>query len=226
MRSPVAVLVPGLCLLVPCLAAAQDREAVAPAYSRDGFDFYSAPIQPAETSAVPHACEKQYGKHTEVQALSKAKQGYRCSVPTLSEPRLSTRLKEELALLDPELTETRRQNLTSSLVEKYQRLAQCPAGTEAYYDGSMYFCGKTYGPKELCPSGEPTVLDSEQVGCVVSTCPKGLSDLGAATQGKHPGCYRCPKGAFDPKETEAFHGALKGMPAEYQEVFCKVRAKP
>ena len=224
-RSPIAVLMPALCLVVSS-AAAQDREALAPAYTRDGFDFYSAPIQPAETSTLPHACGKLYGKNTEVQASKRAKNSYQCSVPTASEPRLSMRLKDELALLDPDLAETKRQNLTNTLIDKFARLAQCPVGTEAFYDGSLYFCGKTYAAKELCPSGEPTLLESEQIGCVLSSCPKGQADLGAATRGKHPGCYRCPKGTFDPKETEAFHGALNGMPADYKEVFCRARAEP
>ncbi len=206
---------------VPSPAPAEDRADLAPAYSRDGFDFFSAPLEPAMTQNAPSACEKQFGKHTEVQ---ESNAGYLCSVPTPSEPRLSTKLKEELALVDAQ-TEAKRQAVEAALIDKYQHLAQCPAGTAAYYDGAMYFCGKTYPAKELCPAGTPTTLESGQVGCAVSTCPKGATDLAALTHGQHPGCFKCPRGAYDAKETDAFHGALKGMPAEYTAVFCKAKAR-
>lgn len=213
MRSMIAVLV-----VAAASALAQD---VAPSYSREGFDYFSAPVEPAKTRAVAHACEKQYGKHTEVEA--KTEKTWRCSIPTASEPRLSTRLKDELLLLD-EQPEPKRQRMTEALVDKYARLAQCPEGTQAYYDGSLYFCGRTYRAAELCPSGQPATLDTGKLGCVVSSCPAGTNDLSALTQAEHAGCFKCTKGTFDAKETQAFHGALKGMPAEFTEVFCKAKS--
>ena len=195
-------------------AAAQDLQ---PAYSRGGFDYYSAPVEPAGTRAVPTWCEKRYGKHTELQQEGK---GYRCIVTTPSEPRLSTRLNEEIALAD-QFPEPRRQKVVDALIDKYQRLAQCPAGTEPFHDGSMYSCARTFGAKELCPSGSPAVLESGEIGCVVSSCPRGATDLGPLTRNEHAGCFKCPRGSYDTKETEAFHGALKGMPSAFTDVFCK-----
>jgi hypothetical protein len=171
---------------------------------------------------VPTQCEVQFGKHTEVQPLEKT---WRCSVTTLSEPRLSTKLNEEIALAD-QFDEPRRQKVVNTLIDKYKRLAQCPAGTEAFHDGSMYWCVKTFTARELCPSGVPTALDSGELGCVISSCAKGFTDLGALTKGDHPGCFKCPKGSYDAKETEAFHGALKGMPGPFTDVFCKAPAAP
>ena len=62
-------------------------QALEPAYSRGGFDYFSTPIEPPQTRTVPTQCELQLGKHTEVQKLETT---YRCSVTTLSEPRLPT----------------------------------------------------------------------------------------------------------------------------------------
>ena len=195
-------------------AAAQDQE---PAYSRGGFDYFSATVEPAETRAVPTACERLYGKHTEVQPVEKS---YRCSVITPSEPRLSTKLGEEVALAD-QFPEPKRQKVVDALVDKYKRLAQCPAGTQATYDGTMYSCTRTLAAKELCPSGEAKQLDSGEMGCVISSCAKGLTDLAALTKGEHSGCFKCPRGSFDAKETDSFHGALQGMNSPFSDVFCK-----
>ena len=191
---------------------------VVPAYSRGGADYYSAPVEPAQTSAAPTQCERQYGKHAEVEKLEK---GYRCTVPTPSEPRLSTKLNEEIALAD-QFPEPRRQKVVDTLIDKYLRLAQCPAGTKAFHDDSSYVCTRTFTAKELCSVGSVTELETGEVGCVVSSCPKGFTDLGALTRGEHPGCFKCPKGSYDAKETEAFHGALNGMPGPFTDVFCKV----
>ena len=65
-----------------------------------------------------------------------------------------------------------------------------------------------------------------EIACVAYTCPKGATDLGALTKGEHPGCFTCPRGRYDARETAAFHGALKGMPAEYHEVFCREGEPP
>ena len=207
-----------LVLAVPSRVSAQALE---PAYSRGGFDYFSTPIEPPQTRTVPTQCELQLGKHTEVQKLETT---YRCSVTTLSEPRLSTKLNEEIALAD-QFDEARRQKMVSTLIDKYKRLAQCPAGTEAFHDGTMYWCVKNFTAKELCPSGAPSTLDSGEIGCVISSCAKGFVELGALTRGEHPGCFKCPRGSYDAKETEAFHGALKGMPAAFTDVFCKAPAK-
>ncbi|MBI5548697.1 MAG: hypothetical protein HY901_32855 [Deltaproteobacteria bacterium] len=216
--AQVAVQVLAIVTALASTAVAEEREDLAPSYSRGGFDYFSAVLEPGETRVVSHHCEKQYGKHTEVEELAD-QGGYRCSVPTASEPRLSTRLNEEIALV--EVAEPKRQKVVGALIDKFARLAQCPAGTEAYYDGSMYFCQRTFKAKELCPSGTAKVLDSGSIGCVVSSCPKGHTDLGALSHGKHPGCFQCPKGSYDEKETEAFHGAASGMPADFKEVFCR-----
>lgn len=202
-------------------AAAQDLE---PSYSRGGFDYYSAQVEAAETRAVPNQCETLYGKHTELQQVDKS---YRCSVTTLSEPRLSSKLNEEIALAD-QFPEPKRQRVVDTLVDKYKRLAQCPAGTEAFHDGSMYTCVRTFGAKDLCPSGAPRGLEAGAIGCVSSSCPRGLTDLATLSRGEHEGCFRCPRGSYDARETEAFHGALKGMPSAFADVFCKATggAKP
>lgn len=160
-----------LALLTPFQASAQALE---PSYSRGGFDYFSAPVEPAQRRAVPTQCALQFGKNTEVAKVDSA---YRCSVTTLSEPRLSTRLNEEIALAD-QFDEPRRQKVVNTLIEKYQRLAQCPAGTEAFHDGSMYWCVKTFAAKALCPSGAPAVLESGEIGCLISSCAKGFTELG------------------------------------------------
>lgn len=196
-------------------------QGVEPAYSREGFDYYSAPVEPAQASTVPSQCERLYGKHAELEQVD---QGYRCTVPSPSEPRLSTKLNEEIALAD-QFPEPRRQKVVDTLIDKYLRLAQCPSGTRALHDGSMYVCARTFAAKELCPSGAVTPLDTGELGCVVSSCPKGFADLGALTRGAHPGCFQCPKGSYDAKETEAFHGALKGMPGPFTDVFCKAASR-
>ena len=188
-----------------------------PAYSRGGVDYYSASVEPPQTSNVPTQCERQYGKHVEVEELEK---GYRCTVPTPSEPRLSTELNKEIALAD-QFPEPRRQKVVDTLIDKYLKLAQCPAGTRARHDDSSYACTRTFTAKELCPSGAVAQLEDGEVGCAVSSCPKGFTDLGALTHGDHPGCFKCPKGSYDAKETEAFHGALNGMPGPFTDVFCK-----
>src|SRR5256885_656369 len=89
-------------------------EGVEPAYSRGGVDYYSAPVEPAQTSAVPTQCERQYGKHAELEKLDK---GYRCTVPSPSEPRLSTQLNQEIALAD-QFSEPRRQQVVDTLIDK------------------------------------------------------------------------------------------------------------
>ena len=193
-----------------------------PSYSRGGFDYFSAPVEPAQTRSVPTQCEKQFGKHTEVQQVEKT---WRCSVTTASEPRLSTKLNEEIALTE-QFPEPKRQKVIDTLVDKYKRLAQCPAGTEASHDGSMYWCVKSFAAKELCPSGVPGPNESGEVGCVISSCPAGFTDLASVTRGERAGCFKCTKGVYDGKETEAFHGALKGLPGPFTDVFCKVPAKP
>jgi hypothetical protein len=204
-------------LLSLAAASAAVAQPVEPSYSRGGFDYYSAPVEPATTRPAPTACEKLYGKHVEVQQVEKS---YRCSVITPSEPRLSAKLAEEVALADS-FPEPKRQKVVDALVDKYKKLAQCPAGTQAAYDGTMYSCVRTLAAKELCPAGAATALDSGEVGCVVSSCAKGLTDLGALTKQEHPGCFKCPKGSYDANETEAFHGALQGMPGPFTDVFCK-----
>ncbi len=208
--------------LAPVAALAQPKDDVAPSYTRDGFDYFSAPVEAVTARPAPHACAQEYGQHTDVE---EAEGGYRCSVPTASEPRLSARLREELALIG-DVAEPKRQKVVDALTEKHRRLAQCPAGTTAAWDGAMFFCQKTYGPKALCAQGVPGPLESGELGCVVASCPRGLSSLGALTGGKHAGCFKCPRGTFDAKETDAFHGALAGLPAEYREVFCKAKAAP
>ncbi|HEY3448073.1 MAG TPA: hypothetical protein VGK67_17080 [Myxococcales bacterium] len=217
MRSAVFLLVlvasPAVLAQVPRAASAS-----APAYTRAGVDYWSAPVERPQARTIPHECERRFGKHTEVQALPAG--GYRCTVPTPSEPRLSVRLREELDLV-ADLPEPRRQKMIDSLTEKYSRLAQCPAGTEAQHDGTLFFCHRDFTARELCPSGSPTALDSGEIGCVATSCAKGATDLGALTRGEHPGCFVCPRGRFDARETAAFHGALKGLPADYQEVFCR-----
>ena len=196
------------------------RFASAPAYSRAGVDFWSAPVEAPQSKSLPHECARRFGKHSEVQALPAAG-SYRCIVPTSSEPRLSARLQEEVDLVG-DLPEPRRQKMVDSLIERFSRLAQCPAGTLAFHDGTLFFCRKDFTAKELCPAGAAaSALDSGEVGCVAHTCAKGASDLGALTKGEHVGCFTCPRGRFDAKETAAFHGALQGMPAEYREVFCR-----
>lgn len=207
-----------------CAAAwAQDQAA---AYTRDGFDYFSATVEEPAARSGPNACEKQYGANAEVReasATEKETHAWQCDVFTASEPRLSAKLRDEIALID--LPEPRRQKLVDALVDKYKRLAQCPAGTAAYYDGSMYLCGRTFTAKELCPTGVPVDQESGKLACVTYSCPAGASDLGALTAGQHPGCFKCPRGTYDAKETEAFHGALKGMPADFTEVFCKAPAR-
>jgi len=206
-------------LLLLSLAASPGAlaQGVQPAYSRGGFDYYSAPVEPAQTGSVLTQCERQHGKHAEIEKLEK---GYRCTVPTPSEPRLSTKLNEEIALAD-QFPEPRRQKVVDTLIDKYLRLAQCPAGTKALHDGSSFVCTRTFSAKELCPAGSVSPLETGELGCAVSSCPKGFTDLGALTRGAHPGCFRCPKGSYDAKETEAFHGALNGMPGPFTDVFCK-----
>src|SRR4051812_1831297 len=146
-------------------------EGVEPAYSRGGVDYYSAAVEPVQTSSVPTQCERQYGKHAEVEQLEK---GYRCTVPTPSEPRLSTQLNQEVALAD-QFPEPRRQKVVDTLIDKSLRLAQCPAGTRALHDGSMYVCARTFTAKELCPAGAVTLLETGELGCAVSSCPRGFT---------------------------------------------------
>src|SRR6185295_3021088 len=69
-----------------------------PAYSRGGVDYSSASVEPPQTCYVPTECARQYWKHVEVEELEK---GYRCTVPTHSEPRLSTELNNEFVRVDP-----------------------------------------------------------------------------------------------------------------------------
>lgn len=210
---------------VTAQSQAQEQE-LAPAYSRDGFDYFSAPVEAPAVRTGPTACEKQYGSHVEVREGPAAKQGsprWLCEVMSASEPRLSAKLKDEIALID--VPEPRRQKLVDVVIEKYKLLAQCPAGTAAIYDGSLYLCRRTYGASELCAAGSVLEQGSEQMICVTFTCGAGLTDLGALSGGKHPGCFKCPRGTYDAKETEAFHGALKGMPADFTEVFCRAPAK-
>jgi hypothetical protein len=206
-------------LLLPWKAAAQDLE---PSYTRSGVDYFSAAVEAKDTKTVPTNCEKQYGKQTEVRATDQ--KSYRCSINTVSEPRLTARFNEELALLD-QVPDSKRQKVTDNLIEKYARMAQCPAGTEGYYDGSMFFCGRSYASKDLCSAGSPSEQPSGEIGCVISTCPKGLTDLATLAKGQQ-GCFKCPKGVFDPKETEAFHASAGGEPGDYKEVFCRAAAKP
>lgn len=217
----------GLLLLTGVTAQAQDlAQDLAPAYSRDGFDYFSAPVEAPAVRTGPTACEKQYGANVEVREGPAPKRGpppWLCDVMSASEPRLSAKLKDEIALID--VPEPRRQKLVDALIEKYKLLAQCPAGTAAIYDGSLYLCRRTYGANELCTAGSVVEQGSEQVICVTFTCGAGLTDLGARSGGKHPGCFKCPRGSYDTKETEAFHGALKGMSADFTEVFCRAPAK-
>jgi hypothetical protein len=215
-----------LVLLVLAGATSQAQE-LAPAYSRDGFDYFSAPVEAATARTKPTACEKRYGPSVEVREAPEVQKGqprWLCDVMTASEPRLSAKLNDEIALI--EVPDPRRQKLVDALIEKFKLLAQCPAGTTAVHDGSMYLCRRRYGASELCAAGSVVNLDSEPASCVTSTCEPGLIDLGALTGGKHPGCFKCPRGTFDAKETEAFHGALKGMPADFTEVFCRAPAAP
>jgi hypothetical protein len=195
---------------------------LAPAYSRGGFDYFSAPVDAPTVKKVPNACERDFGANVEVH--DEGEKGYQCSIITASEPRLSAKLKEELDLID--VPEPRRQRLVDAVIDKYKRLAQCPAGTAAYYDGSMYLCGKRYAARALCAAGSPVVQDSGQVSCAVASCPASKTDLGALTGGKHLGCFKCPAGSYDATETEAFHGALTGRPAEFTEGCGKVGPPP
>ena len=221
MRAVVFVLV----LAASQSASAQTpRAAPAPAYTRAGVDYWSAPVDAPEARTLPTECARRFGQHTEVQALPAAG-SYRCTVPTPSEPRLSTRLKEEIDLVG-DLPEPRRQKMVDSLIDKFAHLAQCPAGTEAFHDGTLFFCRRDFAARDLCPAGAATALDSGEIGCVARTCAKGATDLGALTKGEHVGCFVCPRGSYDARETAAFHGALKGMPAEYHEVFCREGAAP
>ena len=206
-----------LSLGISARVAAQEIE---PSYSRDGSDYYSASVEAGETRSVPTACERLYGKHIEIQQVDKA---WRCSVTTPSEPRLSAKLNEETALAD-QFPEPKRQKVVDTLIDKYKHLAQCPAGTEAFHDGTMYACAKSFTAKELCPSGSPQAVESGDIGCVITSCPKGATDLGSLTKGEHAGCFKCPKGSYDAKETEAFYGALKGMPSKFSDVICKAPA--
>jgi len=210
-------------LAVGATAAAQD---LAPAYTREGFDWFSAPVDEPASRTSPNACEKLFGANVEVReasATEKETHTWQCEVMTPSEPRLSQRLLDEIAII--EVPDPRRQKLIDALVEKYKKLAQCPAGTTASYDGSIYLCSRAFTAKEICASGVPMDQDSGKLACVTYSCPAGSTDLGALTGGKHPGCFKCPKGTYDAKETEAFHGSLRGMQADFSEVFCKAPAR-
>ena len=72
----------GLVVLVGVTARAQE---LAPAYSRDGFDYFSAPVDAPAARARPTACEKQYGANVEVREAPAPKKGpspWQCDVIT------------------------------------------------------------------------------------------------------------------------------------------------
>lgn len=127
-------------MLLAVISLSAAAQALEPSYSRAGFDYFSAPVEPMQTRSVPTQCEKQYGKHTELELAEKV---WRCSVTTSSEPRLSTKLNEEIALAD-QFPAPKRQKVVDTLIDKYKRLAQCPSGTAASHDGSMYWCVKVF----------------------------------------------------------------------------------
>lgn len=196
---------------------------VAPAYSRKGVDFYSAPVERPSIRLNPNACEVEYGPDVDVRPDPDREGAYRCVVMTPSEPRLSARLDEEIDMVEER--GVWRHRMVKALIEKYRKLAQCPSGTRAVHDGSIFLCERSYQAAEVCPEGVPTANGRSSLSCRMTSCPKGTTDLGALTRGKEPGCYRCPRGTLDLKETEAFHGSLNGLLASYSEVFCSAPSR-
>lgn len=92
-------------------------------------------------------------------------------------------------------------------------------------------CLAVLSQQEYCPGGSIGWYDQEHP-CSITRCPPGLQRLAADTDGHIDGCYKCPVGTIDVKETVAAAGSTEfGMSVQMgrgvlQTVLCKEGPHP
>lgn len=219
----------GLALTAAAEARAQD--VCQPEYRVGTTVWYAVETQPRVARHFDSGCTKAAGRRATVLFFDR---GARVVIFCDLELTLPDALRAKLDAIQSQgstglpSTRPRPGAAWEELVDRNSHELACPAGFKRMSDAASgvpsVWCRKQLTASELCQEPGTTFSDG---ACYRMTCPDGTVDLEFSTGGKLAGCFRCPAGRLDQKESVRWKNQPSWSPASHgpvTAVLCRAKA--
>lgn len=173
-----------------------------PAHSDGKSDWFDARVEQYKVHAFDSECVTKFGGGM-VNRVPGSKTSFTCAKSLEKPPGLATALKT--AISENRTLPPSKQKDSKAVWEAVWRAApneerpRCPEGMTLDAATPRLECRATL--TQICPKG--TDYSDGMDKCANHDCPEGYTDLETVTGGKTRGCFKCPAGELDFKETLA-----------------------
>ena len=221
-------------LLGHALSAATEARAqddCQPEYRAGTTVWYAVETQPRVARYFDSGCTEAAGAHATVVFFEReAREVIFCDLELALPDALRAKLDALQSHGATGLPSTRRRlgAAWEELVDRNSRELACPAGFKRMSGAASgvpsVWCRRQLTARELCRQPGSSFSDG---ACYRMTCPDGTVDLEFSTGGRLAGCFRCPAGRLDVKESVAWRNQPSWSLSSHgpvTAVLCKAKA--